>query len=56
MDSGSQEIGELFARLCAQRAQRFAQDRQGLGAPREQGVYTIRREETALNTGKGSAR
>ena len=56
MDSGSQETEKPFARLCAQREQRSPQDRQRLGAPLEQGVYTIRREETALNTGKGSAR
>jgi len=52
MDNESQEVKNLFAKLCAQLKQRFPQDRQRLNAPSEPGVYIIRKEETVLHVGR----
>ena len=52
MDNESQEVKNLFAKLCAQLKQRFPKNRQRLNAPSEQGVYIIRKEETILHVGR----
>lgn len=52
MDNESQEVKNLFAKLCAQLKQRFPQDRRRLNAPSELGVYIIRKEKTVLHVGR----
>ena len=53
MNNESQEVKNLFAKLCAQPKQRFPQKKyQRLDAPSEQGVYIIRKKKTVLHVGR----
>ncbi len=45
-------IRTLFARLCAQPRQRFPEKGQSLSAPREQGVYIIRKGKVVFHVGR----
>lgn len=52
MNGESQEIEELFKKLCAQPKRLFPQKRHPLDVPSEHGVYIIRKEDAVLHIGR----
>jgi hypothetical protein len=52
MNGESRKIEDLFDDLCDKSKRTFPQCRQSLDAPKHQGVYVIRENETVLHVGR----